>query len=92
MTLIEMQLALRPEPQDAWARLAEAVERAGRVATTACAGLGLQDAPAELSRLEAALEGGLAALRDLGPPLEAFYAGLDERQRAQFDAPVRRRG
>lgn len=88
MTLLEMHLALKPGQHDAWARLTEAVVRAGRDVTTVCAG-GAADAPSELARLEAAIEAGLKAVRDLRPPLADFYAALEPDQRVRFDGLLR---
>ncbi|MSP47909.1 MAG: hypothetical protein EXQ95_01150 [Alphaproteobacteria bacterium] len=90
MTLIEMQLALRPDQQDAWARLAEAVERSGRDLKAACSAAG-GNAPAELARLQAGIEAGLKAVRALRPPLDALYVALEPDQRARLDGLMRGR-
>lgn len=90
MTLIEMQLALKPEQQDAWARLAEVVERVGRDLAGHCSG-SVADVPSGLARLESGIEAGLKAVRELRPPLEAFYAVLEPGQRARLDGLLKDR-
>ncbi len=90
MTLIEMQLALKPDQQDAWARLAEAVERSGRDLKAAC-GTAAADVPGELRRLEAGIEAGLTAVRTVRPHLEALYVVLAPEQRARLDGLMRGR-
>ena len=90
MTLIEMQLALKPDQQDAWARLVETVERSGRELKAACSATA-GDTPAELARLEAGIEAGLKAVRALRPHLDALYAVLMPDQRARLDGVMRGR-
>jgi hypothetical protein len=90
MTLIEMQLALRPDQQDVWARLAEAVERSSRELEAAC-GATAATAPAAFARLEAGIEAGLKAIRELRPHVDALYAVLDPDQRARLDGVLRPR-
>jgi hypothetical protein len=90
MALIEMHLALKPDQQHAWARLAEAVERSGRDLKAACASTAA-DTPAALARLETSIEAGLSAVRALRPPLDALYAQLDPAQRTRLDGLLRGR-
>lgn len=90
MALIEMQLALKPEQQDAWARLAEAVEIAGSDLKTAC-GTAARDVPGEIRRLEAGIEAGLVAVRTILPHLEALYAALEPGQRSRLDGLLKGR-
>ncbi len=90
MTLVEMQLALKPEQQDAWARVAEAVERVGRDLAGLC-GAPVADVPSGLARLETGIEAGLRAVRELRPHLEAFYAALEPGQRARLDGLLKDR-
>ncbi len=90
MTLIEMQLALKPEQQHAWARVAEVVERVGRDLAGLCGG-SVADVPSGLARLESGIEASLKAMRELRPPLEALYAVLDPGQRARLDGLLKDR-
>lgn len=90
MALIEMQLVLKPVQQDAWARLAEAVEKTGRDLKAAC-GATAADTPSEFRRLEAGIEAGLAAVRTIRPHLEVLYAALEPDQRARLDGLMKGR-
>lgn len=84
MAFVEAHLALKPEQQDAWARLAEAVETAGRNLKVACESV-RADVRGEFRRLEAGLEAGLAAVRAIRPHIEALHAALEPDQRARLD-------
>lgn len=90
MMLVEMQLALTPEQQHAWARVAEVVERVGRDLAGLCGGA-IADVPSGLERLETSIEAGLKAVRELRPPLQALYAVLDPSQRARLDGLLKDR-
>lgn len=90
MMLVAMQLALTPEQQHAWARVAEVVERVGRDLAGLCGGA-IADVPSGLERLETSIEAGLKAVRELRPPLQALYAVLDPSQRARLDGLLKDR-
>jgi LTXXQ motif family protein len=90
IALIEMQLALKPAQQDAWARVAEAVERVRRDLAGLCGGP-VADVPSGLARLETGIEAGLKAVRELRPHLEALYAVLEPGQRARLDGLLKDR-
>lgn len=90
MALVEMQLALTPQQQDAWARLAEAVEKTGRDLKAAC-GTAAGDVPGEFRRLEAGIEAGLVAVRTIRPHLETLYSALAPDQRARLEGLLKRR-
>lgn len=90
MALVEMQLALTPDQQHAWARVAEVVERVGRDLAGLCGGTAA-DVPSGLARLETGIEASLRAVRELRPQLEALYAVLDPGQRARLDGLLKDR-
>lgn len=90
MALIEMQLALKPEQQHAWARLAETVETTSRELKAAC-GATAADVPGEVRRLEAGIEAGLQAVRTIRPRIEQLYAALEPDQRARLDGLLKGR-
>lgn len=83
------RLDLRAEQGPAWRDLEGALR--GGIATlrTACdpvrAGSAGASAPARLAAAEAAMTAGADALRQLRPAFEAFYATLDDRQKATLD-------
>jgi len=90
IALIEMHLALKPEQQDAWARLVEAVETTGRDLKATC-GTAAGDVPGEFRRLEAGIEAGLVAVRTIRPHLEMLYSALEPDQRARLDGLLKGR-
>lgn len=57
-----------------------------RVAMTCLSGgAGGQSAPDRLTQAEAMMATGLAAMREVRSPFDAFYDGLDDEQRRKLD-------
>lgn len=94
--LVESFVTFRPDQQPAWERLRDAVRAGSQRFDATCAALRDAgepgDPPARLARLEQMMATGLETLREVRPAFDAFYATLDERQKAAIDRLVERRG
>jgi hypothetical protein len=88
-------LRLTPEQAEAWRELVAALRAATSALDRACADGTLasagRDVPATLAQVERWLDTGLAAVRAIRPPAEAFYATLSPEQRGTLDELVARR-
>ena len=77
------------EQQPAWVKLRDSVRAASGKLDTACASMreGGRDAtpPVRLARVETMLGAGLEAVREVRPNFDAFYATLNDKQKAAID-------
>jgi hypothetical protein len=78
-----------PEQEPAWVKLRDSVRSASGKLDTACNAM--RDAgrdatpPARLAGIETMLGAGLEAVREVRPSFDAFYATLNDRQKAALD-------
>jgi hypothetical protein len=94
--MVESFVTFTPEQAPAWAGLRDAVRAGSQRFDATCASLREAgepgDPPARLARLELMLSAGLETLREVRPAFDAFYATLDERQKAAIDRLIAHRG
>lgn len=94
--LVESFVTFRPDQQPAWERLRDALRAGSQRFEATCATLReegeSQNPPARLARLEQMMTTGLETLREVRPAFDAFYATLDDKQKAAIDRLVERRG
>lgn len=85
-----------PEQETAWTAFTASLEEGGKKLDATCEALKDADRPAtapeRLARMELMMSTGLAALQDVRPAFEAFYASLDENQQKALDRMTRRGG
>ena len=87
---VERHLGVTAEQREAWERLAETVRDSAEVMEIAYAAVDKTEGRAldRLASLLVVAEVATAAFRRIRPPLEGFYATLDEPQRQALDELV----
>lgn len=93
--MIEGFANFSPEQQPAWEQLRDAVRDASAKLGPACDAMraGREGTPPErLGSLETMLSAGLDAVREVRPKFDAFYATLNDKQKAALDRLIDHRG
>ncbi|OIR09136.1 hypothetical protein GALL_87430 [mine drainage metagenome] len=93
LTYLETRLALTPQQESAWRKLAAVRLKSAEGQRDAClaeqpAGTTPPSVVARAKHLQARLSARLTALETAQPPLQALYDQLDTHQRAILDRPV----
>ena len=84
--LVESFVTFRPEQQEPWAKLRDAVKAASARLDVACEANRAEgppdDLPGRLERMERMVTAEAQSLQEVRPALDAFYATLDAQQKA----------
>ena len=88
---VESWLGLDDAQRTAWVKLEREVGRAVATLRESCSARNAATAPDRLALAESMMAAGTAALREIRPAFDAFYATLDDKQQAKLDAEAGQR-